>query len=79
MKQNLDIELGRPCYHCGFLSITLKILKCVCFNCSALLCDKNTTAFNEAIQIVNPRDRFNAILELCEKKKECGSVIEEVR
>ena len=33
------IELAKPVFHVGFLSKTVKILRCVCFYCSRLLID----------------------------------------
>lgn len=31
------IDLAKPVFHCGFLTKTIKILRCVCFYCSKLL------------------------------------------
>ena len=33
------IELAKPVFHIGFLTKTIKILRCVCFYCSKLLVD----------------------------------------
>lgn len=33
------IELAKPVYHVGFMTKTLKLLRCVCFFCSKLLID----------------------------------------
>ena len=33
------IELAKPVFHVGFLTKTIKILRCVCFYCSKILCD----------------------------------------
>ena len=33
------IELRRPVYHIGFLTKTLKIMRCVCFYCAKMLVD----------------------------------------
>ncbi len=33
------IELAKPVYHIGYLTKTIKILRCVCFYCSKLLID----------------------------------------
>lgn len=33
------IELAKPVFHVGFMPFVLKVLKCVCFHCSALLAD----------------------------------------
>lgn len=34
------IELSKPVFHVGFLTKTIKVLRCVCFYCSKLLVDK---------------------------------------
>lgn len=34
------IELAKPVYHVGFVDDVMRILRCVCFNCSRLLLDK---------------------------------------
>ena len=31
------IELSKPVFHIGFITMVLKILRCVCFHCSKLL------------------------------------------
>ena len=36
------IALNSPVYHAGMLTYLIKILKCVCFNCSKLLVCKVT-------------------------------------
>ena len=34
------IELAKPVYHVGFLTKSVKVLRCVCFYCSKLLVEK---------------------------------------
>jgi DNA-directed RNA polymerase beta' subunit len=34
------IELAKPMFHIGFLKTVLKVLRCVCYNCSRLLADQ---------------------------------------
>lgn len=68
------IELARPCYHPGYLSISMRILRCVCHYCSELLCDKTNVDFRKAVEIRQPRERLATILHLCEKRRCCGSV-----
>lgn len=63
------IELARPCYHVGFLGITLRILRCVCYHCSRLLCNINDPAVKPILETKNVRERLVAISLLCEKKK----------
>lgn len=31
------IDLAKPVFHCGFITKTIKILRCVCFYCSKML------------------------------------------
>ena len=31
------IDLAKPVFHCGFITKTIKILRCVCFFCSKML------------------------------------------
>lgn len=59
------IELCRPNFHIGFLDITLKILRCVCYHCSALLCNTTDAKFQSVLKIERPTDRLSAILDLC--------------
>ena len=33
------INLGVPVYHCAYIGHVVKLLRCVCFSCSSLLCD----------------------------------------
>jgi len=65
------IELARPIYHYHFIQITLKILKCVCFQCSKLLIDKSSDICN-IIASKSSKARWNDIYELCNKIKQCG-------
>lgn len=34
------IELSKPVFHIGFMPFILKVLRCVCFECSKLLLDR---------------------------------------
>ena len=34
------IELAKPMFHIGFLKTVLKVMRCVCYNCSRLLADQ---------------------------------------
>lgn len=48
------IELAKPVFHVGFLTKTVKILRCVCFYCSKLLIDP-----------VMSEDCFSCIVYFC--------------
>ncbi|KAK7395062.1 hypothetical protein VNO78_15604 [Psophocarpus tetragonolobus] len=65
------LELAKPMFHFGFLKTVLTIMRCVCFNCSKLLADKNDLKFNQALRISNPKSRMNKILDACKNKSKC--------
>eukprot|EP00239_Pterosperma_sp_CCMP1384_P006329 CAMPEP_0197853630 /NCGR_PEP_ID=MMETSP1438-20131217/23089_1 /TAXON_ID=1461541 /ORGANISM="Pterosperma sp., Strain CCMP1384" /LENGTH=138 /DNA_ID=CAMNT_0043468107 /DNA_START=148 /DNA_END=561 /DNA_ORIENTATION=+ len=56
------LELAKPVFHPGFANTTLKILRCVCFNCSRLLVDKNDEKYKAAMRIQDPKQRLRRIL-----------------
>jgi DNA-directed RNA polymerase II subunit RPB1 len=59
------ISLVKPVYHYGFIQFTLKILRCVCFNCYKLLNveDKDHYEFQA---ITNVKTRFNSVFRACD-------------
>eukprot|EP01084_Bolivina_argentea_P252734 424297_1 len=63
------IELAHPLYHIGFLPITIRILKCVCYHCSRLLCADNSDTFKQILTIENAQKRLLAIWNLCQQDK----------
>jgi len=64
------IELARPVFYIQYLSTILKILRCVCHNCSKLLIDKEK--HNHLLELPNDQ-RWNAVFALASKEKVCGS------
>ncbi|XGW22124.1 hypothetical protein V3C99_004806 [Haemonchus contortus] len=76
------LELARPVFHIGFLTKTLKILRCVCFYCSKLLLDKDNQRVKDIIRKTqgNPRRRLTLIYDMCKSKVVCdgGNEIENV-
>ena len=40
------LELAKPVFHVGFITKTMKILRCVCFYCSKLLLNAVSFLFN---------------------------------
>ncbi|VDO22572.1 unnamed protein product [Haemonchus placei] len=76
------LELARPVFHIGFLTKTLKILRCVCFYCSKLLLDKDNQRVKDIIRKTqgtrNPRRRLTLIYDMCKSKVVCdgGNEIE---
>ncbi|PSN34781.1 DNA-directed RNA polymerase II subunit RPB1 [Blattella germanica] len=52
------IDLAKPVFHVGFLTKTIKILRCVCFYCSKML-------------VSPPRKRLTFVYDLCKGKNIC--------
>ena len=65
------LELARPVLYIQYLSIILKILKCVCFKCSKILIDKNK--YSNLLKL-SSKDRWDSVCKLCTKVKRCGDV-----
>lgn len=55
------IELARPVYHQGFIDVTLKALRCVCFHCSRITMEDTEYKFQRARQIRNRKRRLDAM------------------
>ncbi|KAK3607289.1 hypothetical protein CHS0354_002914 [Potamilus streckersoni] len=67
------IELAKPVFHVGFLTKTIKILRCVCFYCSKLLVDINSPKVKEIVvkSKGHPRKRLAHLYDLCKARKVC--------
>jgi DNA-directed RNA polymerase II subunit RPB1 len=63
------LELARPLFYIQYLSIIIKIIKCVCIKCSKLLISK--TKYKHALEM-SSEDRWNFVFEYCKKIKRCG-------
>eukprot|EP01036_Dinobryon_divergens_P026814 gene26814-35504_t len=61
------IELFRPVYHCGFIDEVVRILRCVCFQCSRLLLDEKVAKDREVLNIHSPEVRFRCIHDRCNR------------
>lgn len=55
------IKLTEPVYHIGFTGMVVKLLKCVCYNCSRILLTDNK--FKKISKIKNPKKRLREILK----------------
>uniref|UniRef100_A0A915EB24 DNA-directed RNA polymerase subunit n=1 Tax=Ditylenchus dipsaci TaxID=166011 RepID=A0A915EB24_9BILA len=69
------VELAKPVFHIGFLTKTLKVMRCVCFYCSRLLIDKDGSNVKEIVLKTrgNLRRRLALIYDLCKGKSVCES------
>eukprot|EP00580_Thalassiosira_gravida_P018881 CAMPEP_0201660330 /NCGR_PEP_ID=MMETSP0494-20130426/2988_1 /ASSEMBLY_ACC=CAM_ASM_000839 /TAXON_ID=420259 /ORGANISM="Thalassiosira gravida, Strain GMp14c1" /LENGTH=1751 /DNA_ID=CAMNT_0048138163 /DNA_START=124 /DNA_END=5379 /DNA_ORIENTATION=- len=65
------IELARPVYHNGFIDVTLKALRCVCFHCSRIIMEDTEYKFKRAKTIKNRKKRLTAMHVLIRGKKKC--------
>uniref|UniRef100_A0A131XL90 DNA-directed RNA polymerase subunit n=1 Tax=Hyalomma excavatum TaxID=257692 RepID=A0A131XL90_9ACAR len=67
------IDLAKPVFHCGFLTKTIKILRCVCFYCSKLLVNPNNPKIKEIVGKTKgqPRKRLAHVYDLCKGKNIC--------
>jgi len=63
------IKLARPVYYIQYFNIIMKVLRCVCHNCSKLLIDKQT--YSHLLDL--PADeRWNQVFKLASAVKTCG-------
>ncbi|CZT00534.1 probable DNA-directed RNA polymerase II largest chain [Rhynchosporium agropyri] len=67
------IELAKPVYHPGFLKKIKKLLEMVCHNCGRVLLDRSNPAYKAAVNIRDPKRRFDTIWRLCKPKMICDS------
>ncbi|KAF8385669.1 ama-1, partial [Pristionchus pacificus] len=67
------MELAKPVFHIGFLTKSLKLLRCVCFYCSKLMLDKDNGRVKEILKktTTNPRKRLTMIYDICKGKSVC--------
>lgn len=67
------IDLAKPVFHVGFLTKSMKILRCVCFYCSKLLVSASHPKIREIVlkSKGQPRRRLAAVYDLCKGKMIC--------
>jgi len=67
------LDLAKPVFHPGFLTKTMKILRCVCFYCSKLLVSPNNPKIKEIVMKSKgqPRKRMTHVYDLCKGKNIC--------
>jgi DNA-directed RNA polymerase II subunit RPB1 len=68
------IELARPLFYIQYLTIILKIIKCVCVKCSKLLISKNKY---KHLLNKSAEHRWDIVFEKCKKIKRCGEDIDD--
>ncbi|XP_060536772.1 DNA-directed RNA polymerase II subunit RPB1-like [Cylas formicarius] len=67
------IELAKPVFHIGYITKTIKILRCVCFYCSKLLVNPCNPKIREIVMKTKgqPRRRLAFVYDLCKGKNIC--------
>ncbi|XP_064614759.1 LOW QUALITY PROTEIN: DNA-directed RNA polymerase II subunit RPB1-like [Liolophura sinensis] len=67
------IEVAKPVFHVGFLTKTVKVLRCVCFFCSKLLVDPSSPKIKDIVSKSkgHPRKRLAHVYDLCKSKRMC--------
>ena len=73
------IELVKPIFHVGWFTLTGKILRCVCYQCSRLLIERNDKQLLAVLARSkhSSRKRFDAVYDLCKAKNCCAKKEEE--
>jgi DNA-directed RNA polymerase II subunit RPB1 len=65
------LELAKPVFHYHFIHTTMKVLKCICFQCSKLLINKEDE-YCKIIAGKSNKSRWKDIYELSNKVSICG-------
>ena len=65
------IALAKPVFYIHFLSVIMKVLKCVCFNCSKLLINKDSLNIKDLLK-KSGKQRWLEICQLSQSIKRCG-------
>eukprot|EP00928_Gymnodinium_smaydae_P047443 TRINITY_DN31665_c0_g1_i1.p1 TRINITY_DN31665_c0_g1~~TRINITY_DN31665_c0_g1_i1.p1 ORF type:complete len:1888 (+),score=418.53 TRINITY_DN31665_c0_g1_i1:157-5820(+) len=68
------ITLARPMFHWGFMKATHNVLRCVCYYCSRLLADPKDHRMINAMGLIAPKKRLQAVMLCCRSKKKCMAV-----
>ena len=68
------IALAKPILHPGFVPIIQKILRCVCFHCSTLLCNRESkkAELNFILKQYNGKKRLDEISKISHSIKNCA-------
>ena len=65
------INLVKPAFHCGMLTILQKLLACVCHKCGMLMADEKDINFRTALRNKHPQARLSQLANICKGKKTC--------
>ncbi|KAK1443083.1 beta and beta-prime subunits of DNA dependent RNA-polymerase [Babesia gibsoni] len=65
------ITLAKPMYHCSFMNSLMRVLRCVCYNCSSLLCDKSDNRVKDLMKLRSTSKRLNRLIDICSSSPRC--------
>jgi DNA-directed RNA polymerase II subunit RPB1 len=71
------IELAKPLFYIHYFDTIKKMLKCICFKCSKLLIDKESSELKRILnKKISRQKKFDAIYKICSKNKikRCGKL-----
>uniref|UniRef100_A0A7S4QTQ4 DNA-directed RNA polymerase subunit n=1 Tax=Alexandrium monilatum TaxID=311494 RepID=A0A7S4QTQ4_9DINO len=71
------VTLARPMYHWGFMKATHNVLRSVCYYCSRMLANPNDLPMKQAMKLVNPKKRLQAVMLCCRAKKRCAVIADD--
>lgn len=63
------LELATPVFYIQYLSIVVKILRCICYKCSKLLISRE---LNSVADVSDPKDRWDKVFSIASKVSRCG-------
>ena len=71
------INLARPVYHINFIDYCVKVLRCVCFNCSAVRAHPEEPRLNEVKMARNNRRKMALLVKLCQTMQKCLAPVDQ--
>eukprot|EP00927_Polykrikos_kofoidii_P017508 TRINITY_DN1798_c0_g1_i1.p1 TRINITY_DN1798_c0_g1~~TRINITY_DN1798_c0_g1_i1.p1 ORF type:complete len:1921 (+),score=363.59 TRINITY_DN1798_c0_g1_i1:90-5765(+) len=72
------LTLARPMFHWGFMKATHNVLRSVCYFCSKLLADPKDNRMVNAMKMVSPKKKLQAVMLVCRNKKNCSAVAADI-
>ena len=65
------IKLAKPVFNIGFTNYIGNIIKCICYHCSSLICDKEKPDFKKYMKLSNSSVRLQKIRQICDREPNC--------
>ena len=65
------IKLAKPVFNIGFTNYIGNIIKCICYHCSSLICDKEKPDFKKYMKLSDSSVRLQKIRKICDREPNC--------